>query len=525
MFKEKECMNSQKSSMRPIVRCFFIGWLLISLCFAPGIIGHTGGIPLLLGAFVFVVFSSALKCSYLDVNHWGGLRYKSVVIVLFSAMLLMLFEAGILLLSDPISDAGTIYYSAAEIIENGSISKEINEYSCCAWSTKTSNHDYYLIYPNSLFMVAYILPYMRFTAQVLHINPYTANGWYALIVLNVLSIAISVLIGFLAIMKMRDKKAALCFLLLSTLFLPNYLNAYKVYSDTLSMPHIALSILFVAQGDRAVGKRQLLFRTLTGLSLCIAALLKGSAIVLLIAICIWLLIREKKTVKRKRFIEITCVFAAFMVTLSAWGQFARACPWLDQENRDALELPKMHWVLMGSVGSGSYEQDILDYSLSFESYAEKVQADKEAYISVVKQYGALGYLRFIYDKLCNTLSDGRYYQQSHMDLFDAEKGVGIVVNHEGQFNGLLIAAETCFLYIIYLGFFSASLSSLIRNRVDETLMCAICFLGLILFFAFWEFKSRYLMNYTPVFLMNLSLTLCNVKNDSEKGTTQPSPRI
>ena len=485
------------------VRAFFVVWLPLLIVLVSVIIVFGGPSPLLLTA-VFVALPALFPP---DVNGWSDRRFRRTTAVLLTVMLLGLLAMGRVLLSEPFNDAGTIYYSTAEIVRDGAVSTVIDEYSCCAWSTGTSNNDYFLIYPKSVFLLCYLLPFMKL-AQLLHIDLYAPAGWYSMIVVNCVSIAAAAAIGSRAVNVMKGRRAALYFLLLSIAFLPNYLNTYKVYSDTLSMPYVAAAVLFVAEGDRAAGKKRMLLRGLAGLSLGVGALLKGSVLVLAVAVIIWLVLRPETGLPGAvRAADVGGVLLVLAFVMTAWARFSDDCPWLDQRNRDAYELPTVHWVMMSAVGVGGYRQDALDYALSFDSYAERAAAETMVYTETVKSYGLSGYIHFIIQKLCLSLSDGRYYQQGHMSVF-AGQPVGELVCEGGRYYSGLTFYLTGYLYLLYFCFILSAINALKRRGGENiTTLFSVCFFGLLLFFAFWEFKSRYLMNYTPVFLMNAAFVL------------------
>ena len=240
--------------------------------------------------------------------------------------MLLLLISGRLLLSEPFNDAGTIYYSAAEVVKTGHVSTVIDAHASCAWSTGTSNNDYFLIYPKSIFMVAYLLPAMKL-ASLLQIELYSSTGWYFAILLNCLHILASVFVGTCAVKQCRGKGAALFFLLLSLFFLPNYLNTYKVYSDTLSMPYISFGILFLLHAHRANGRESLLCFSLCGFSLAFAALLKGSALVFVIATVFWELLRKRSVPFGQILVRTILMLAVLGVVMAAWTQFIPHITW------------------------------------------------------------------------------------------------------------------------------------------------------------------------------------------------------
>ena len=141
----------------------------------------------------------------------------------------------------------------------------------------------------------------------------------------------------------------------------------------------------------------------------------------------------------------------------------------------------------------------------------------ERYKETVRRYGFFGYLRFLYNKTCSLLSDGRYYQQSHMSRIAPESSIGRLISSSGTQNTLLTLYLSVFQHLIAMGFLFAALLSVKTGRSNESFLFAICMFGLILFFGFWEAKSRYLINYTPMLLMNFVLMMGSLAEITGRG--------
>ncbi len=515
-----KAMDVKKTDWRiPLVRLFFVCWILFILFLAPGIrkyllhfrFGLTAAaIGAVLIMICFLLFAPRIE-------RWSESRYRTIFFLVLFCMFGLLLLAGRLLLARPYTDAGTVYFSVAEIVENGAISKEINEFSCCAWSTHTSNNEYFLIYPKSLFLVAYLVPYMKLGADLLRIDLYSPAGWYFLIILNCLSLTVSAAAIAHTARLLRGKAAGLLCLCLSAVFLPYYLSTYRVYSDTLSIPYVSLSFLFLAKGDLADDStaKRILYRCLTGVTLALATLLKGSVLVLVVAVFIYLFLRssEQACTLKSRIADIAALGLTILLITSVWGRFAADCPWLDQTMRERYELPSMHWIMMAAEGHGGYRQESLDYSLSFKTIEERKKAETEAYIRAVRKKNAEegGFAGFLYEKMCKNLAEGRFYQQQHMNhCFDATKGIGKIVHADGVHYHKLMRILAAYPLLFWLGFLFSAILSVRKRCVDEQFLIAECAFGLFLFFCLWEFKSRYLMNFTPMFFLGIVLAVCDL---------------
>lgn len=427
---------------------------------------------------------------------------------LFVGFLIILILIGYLLCVEPFYDAGRVYYAAVDVVEKGTISKIIVRDNKLIYPKGYSNNDYFLIYPNNFFMVMYLVPLFKFGNNLLRINFHSADGWYYAIVINCISIWISVLFGYCTIRKIKGQYLANCFLISEVLFLPNYLCSFHVYSDTLSMPWVTLAIFlsFSVTKSETLWKKVLILMV-NGVVLGIGFLIKGSVGILLIAIIIFIFICFEKDLFRS-IVAVFLLLFGFMTVIHFENTFYKTSGWIDCTEQDRYKLPLIHWVMMSSEGGGGYDPSDFNYSLSFETLEERKKADWEEYVRRVNAYGnPLNFVRAVISKLSNGMTDGRFYQQNSMEIsYDKNKGIGTVVCSEGKFNRCLITY--LHLYIAYL-YFSILLGALIRLKEGifekSVFFLQLTHFGIILFFALWEFKSRYLLNYSSVLVMLCTL--------------------
>ncbi len=493
-----------------ICKAFFVCWIICMVVLSPGVYEYLPykHIPMFL-AFVGAVIS-CLTYRFIQpkIENWSRFKYTFVFALLVIVSLILLLYSGKILLTRPINDQGTVYYSAVEVIQNGSVSREINEYSCCSWSTHTSNNEYFLIYPRSLFLVAYLYPYLKAISSLLGVDLYSQAGLYSAVVFNCIHIAVSNAAISLAVQKIRGKAAGISCFVLSLFFLPNHLNTFKVYSDTLSMPYMSLAFLALICGKKSSNRW---YMVLSGAFIALSILIKGSAWVLFVAAIVYLAFNSDYSEKGKLTVMLSKV-AVICVTVFAiinlWNVFYSNCYWIDKAMADRYELPTMHWIMMASEGDGGYRQKALDYSLSYETKEARARADKDKFIEVVQSHGSfLAFMKeHVYKKICDSLADGRYYQQVHMDQsFMEDEMPGRILNCAGEYYNVLVRLLTGGLLFIYIGLFVATILAIKKPLVDEIFLIDIIFFGLLIFFCFWEFKSRYLMNFTPLYLAAIVL--------------------
>ena len=418
----------------------------------------------------------------------------------FAALLVF----GRIMLVTPWSDSGTVWFSAADVVETGSISRGVDEYTCCYWPTNTSNHDYFLVYPNSRFLVVYLLPLCRGIHDILGLDLRSDPAYFCCAVFNALHILAAVIFVFLTARKERGNAAALTALVLCLFFLPYYLNVFRTYSDTLSMPCTAAVLLVTVLADHEQRRgRRLLLRILAGLVLALGILLKGNLWVLAVALAIDRLFRNRGW--REAALELAGLGLSLALVMSAWGFCSERLPWLDTAESDRYELPTMNWILMASEKNGDFNEDVVEYLMQFETLEERRQAATDAYLQRLRDYGPAGFVRFTLRKISLTLYDGAYTQQFHLN---EQKGKLLepFLYWDAPYYWQFRFTVSVFLYFMYLAIGLDAIRGMLDRKAGLSFLLHLSMFGLILFFCFWEVKSRYLLNYTPMFLLMTALS-------------------
>lgn len=463
------CLAILKSFYNPVI-CIFLGSVL----------------------YIDVLFLYRRFKDRLDTMGKGSFR------ALAGGLFLLLF-AGLLItargmLCQPLSDAGTIWFSAADVVENGMISQTIDAYAITSWSTGTSNHDYFLIYPNSVFLVQMLIPFCRMLRTGFGVDLRSMGAFYLASIYNACFILLSVFFGFLALKREKGKAGSVLFLLFCVCFIPFYLNAFRLYSDTMSMPFLVLAIWLCVEAEHRSGRKGMLF-LFAGAAIGFGMLIKGSTVILAVGMLIYILVRDFK----KGICRAVCLLVGILFVTQMWSIYSAKLPWLDKTESDRYEFPLIHWVMMASHSDGGYCQEDVDYSLSFDTLEQRKAADWAVFKSRVQKKGVAGCLKHLVKKAGATWTDGLFSQTNYLAHFE-NRIIGTVISPGGRLFGMLKTVSASFLWVVYL---SILCSAWIRRNgpPDLTLLLHVCILGLILFFSLWETKSRYLVNYTPMMLM------------------------
>lgn len=463
----------------------------------------------------FVAFFVLLLCFGRlrdGLNSMTDRGFRTVVIsfVVLEAALFFAFAREMCVM--PFTDTGIIWFSAADIAETGSLSPIFDEY-CNLVGAHSSRLEYFLIYPNSRFLVSFLLPYCRLLINVFGLNLRSTAGYLASAVLNIIFILLTELILVFSARKIGGKSCGILMCLFCLPFFPYCIHAFKLYSDTMSMPFVALTVYLVISAEAAESRSQAChLLLLAGISAGLGFLLKGSVIVLGVAVLLYLLFGGID--RSRKLVGIAAFVAALASVCLFWAIRSERLPWLDTAESDRYEMPAIHWIMMASEGDGGFSLDDYEYSQSFDTLEKRKAADWSEYQRRVQNWGIAGYLQFCAEKIAAALSDGLYYQRNHLDYLKEIRLYHFLCSHP------LESFCDLFVCLFYIGFL---LSGCLGIHKDNGILflCNICFFGVILFFSLWECKSRYLLNYTPVFL--LSTVLVTERFSSPRCKLQPKP--
>lgn len=192
------------------------------------------------------------------------------------------------------------------------------------------------------------------------------------------------------------------------------------------------------------------------------------------------------------------------------------------ENKNNIEsLPKMYWIAMGSNNSrlGTWNrEDARDIALANISKEEKNKIAVEKIILRLKSYGLHGYIKFITEKLTWIFGDGTFfYPIKFYSSIDENKKNNFLSNTfiygAVNYSYMIYFAQAVWVIILYLilkSFFMNIYSQTIK--IDDIILVAT--VGLLIFFTFWESRSRYIFNYTPVFIYTAVLGFTRYYNKS-----------
>ena len=236
-----------------------------------------------------------------------------------------------------------------------------------------------------------------------------------------------------------------------------------------------------------------------GIILGIGILMKGSVGILIVALLMHLLLKNIRNIRY--------VFLTIMVIVgisSMWNIYIKNCSWIDMSNDSELQFPVTHFVMIGMNRevNGHFTVGDFQYTDQYSSKAEKQKANIERIKQRIVNCGSLDtFGEYMFSKAADIWFEGQYMQDAHIG-WGIEKGK--------VYDGLIAGRKYNNLYKIYIQVFTftmhvfcvvGGLFSIKRPKEDFAMLFRLIMLGVMVFFMLWETNSRYILNFTPVFML------------------------
>lgn len=319
-----------------------------------------------------------------------------------------------------------------------------------------------------------------------------------LLVFNSICIDIALFFMYAAARRIVGKKWALMILGLGMTAPALLLYVPIAYTDTLTLPFVCIAayLWITARDHHKEGQRKkaVLFAAAAGAVAAIGAVMKISIAILLVAFALDVMIAWTD---KKRWISCISTVLCFGLVLSGLSTAAKAA----MPEYDMVGIPYTHWIMMGLHETGLYYDTDYESTLSYPTYEERVEFNKQEIVRRVKEMGPIGFLDHCRAKLAFMISDGTYYAPRKLDRAGNNPGIW----HEfvlsgGKYAGFLYyfadALQVCLLLACAWGSFRAA-----RTGKHDFTVFRIALFGIVMFLLIWENRSRYLVNFIPLFLM------------------------
>lgn len=379
-------------------------------------------------------------------------------------------------------------------------------------------YNYFMMYPNNIFLLLIFSKLFKLS-QALTFIDYR----FLLVVINIIMVDLAIIVTTLTAKKLFNSKYIT--LTVGAFGLLFSFSPWIVvpYSDTLSMVFpITILYLYIIQKEIQKKSYKIIIFGIMGILAAIGFQIKPTVIIVLIAILIAEFFRSIKSFKR--FINFgVCILAVLITFIGFKVSYNKSIENLtinghNLSERENIEVPFTHFAMMGMQSVyvenrgtiyGAYDPDDVTYTQSFPTKEEKVEANIQEIKKRFSNFGVLGYLEFIWNKINWFLSDGTFYYGGEGNFMISEPYMsGNIASmlqntflHTGD-NFLKLADFFQGVWILILFLIVYPIFEKDRFKEDINIVIfRLTITGLVLFLALFEARSRYLINHLPIFIV------------------------
>ena len=230
--------------------------------------------------------------------------------------------------------------------------------------------------------------------------------------------------------------------------------------------------------------------------------------VVTIAILIHFIFTEKIY---KSLIVIICLLISIFLLNIVWQKSIIENKAFNLVENDYGAIPWQHYLMMGVQKKGEEIENIrciggynykdFERTLFYETQEESSAYNIAEYKLRVKEYGAKGYFEYLTKKAVNAWAEGSYFTD-YVYQFDYEINNEIKKAIRGINTNILLYFEQgtseAMLYIFGAYGFILIIK---KKQISKTTIIPIAIYGIFVVLLFWENRSRYLVNFIPLFII------------------------
>lgn len=477
---------------------FFFSVIFVNMFFKEtSVFYHVNAWIGLLGSFGIILFWTII---YYSIKKIKSISLKAEIIIISILFLVILMIQLFVILNfraNPSWDFGVVFDNAKNFALHGDRAYTQNYY------------EYFSLFPNNIMMFSFLV----FIIKIGSIIGLSAN--LSCIIANIFFIDISILFMYLFVRKKTNIQTAIFSILIIMFFSPIYLYSSIFYTDTFSMPFVVILLYlfsFLPEND-SLDKKNILLIVSIGIVSFIGIKLKMTVIFIIFSV---LLNRLLNNNLKNTYKQISLIFCVFIICTLLFNILIVNNRKMDfKSNNEWGSIPITHWIMMGLEDSnrsndgrnsiGGYNEEDYKLTKSKESRNEAIRFNIKEYIKRAKNYGLIGYFDYLAKKSVNTWTDGLYFSNIKLLFYSPANPDNVnrkyIDYRQDDFKYLEYTSQSVQISFILL-LIASSFFTLKNKKVNNTYQVLITtILLLFFFFLFWENRSRYLVNYIPIFVL------------------------
>lgn len=356
------------------------------------------------------------------------------------------------------------------------------------------HNNYFARYPNNQALLIIVSVIYYVCDKLFGVMPIEAP-----VIINTIGLHISFVLTYLISTKIfKDKFTPLYCGILAAGFTVFYTYTPNFYTDSMSMPFLMGAIyLFLSAIEKSFIKAKAVRIIFCGFLIIAGYKMKGSVIILIPAFLLYLIATCNK-INRLNYLKVFGIFGVSLICSSfLCGGIIKSFNLTEEGDHKKIEFPPTHWIMMGLHDRGGYYSNDFFATINSGDYEQKVEFNIEKIKERLAVYGISGTATHIAKKVSYTWGDGTYFvgyyfhQQEHPNIFQR------FIANDMLFKWYCSAYQCILLFMILYSFVDGAFSK--RNGKD--LLLKIIIMGVYFFFVLWETRSRYLVNFSPLFII------------------------
>jgi hypothetical protein len=151
---------------------------------------------------------------------------------------------------------------------------------------------------------------------------------------------------------------------------------------------------------------------------------------------------------------------------------------------------------MSLVGNGGFNKEEFRYTIHSNTYAEKDEKAKARIKQHISEYTLSGFVKHLVKKSNYTWNSGKYYAVHHLKKCENSKLMYFI--RDSRFFRLYCdGMHLTMLFLMLVSFVGGAF----KKRCTPMFLIRLSVFGLALFLLIWETRSRYLINFLPLFVL------------------------
>ena len=335
------------------------------------------------------------------------------------------------------------------------------------------------------------------------------SNWIELgIFVNIAMIDVSLFYTY-QLIKCINPKNSKAYMILCLFFSPILFYIPIFYTDTLTLPFIIIPLYYFYKYFFL--KQKISYIMISGLMIGIGAMMKPTTLILLMAVIIFTFLQNTKQINQLLFVPLVIG----MSILPLLGQRAFISHFFDQDSLSLYRMPTIHFIGIGLEKNGEYSEERFQEINELVGEEEKIKlVQKRMRTRILEMIDQKEIGSFYNRKIAYTWTDGTFFGYEKLRREPKNPNVTKWVASSGN-EDILYWSISNAEWILLLGFMVCGIyyrKNLSKEQQEFSLLCFIATFGIFLFLLIWETRSRYLINFIPLFMVNAYIGLCAYQN-------------